>query len=218
MRLIEIVADAGHTDTLSGIADQHAVTDYWWGAPADDGRRAEAAKVDVAMAQSQRAPDVHQPAATAEPVAGYRVDQPRNQQATQGGHPTGHGFEGKETTARHHEREDNGQRQDLAAAQVPPEEKTRQRQDVPRPLAQRRQGQREHIQSIEEVLAEAPGGDLFPQQPVRPPRLLRPSVSVTATLIAYLYPKQLWCRWTKCHLLLPRVVLKVLWLHPVYLL
>ena len=40
MRLIEIVADAGHTDTLSGIADQHAVTDYWWGAPADDGRRA----------------------------------------------------------------------------------------------------------------------------------------------------------------------------------
>jgi len=39
MRLIEIVADAGHTDTLSGIADQHEVTDYWWGAPADDGRR-----------------------------------------------------------------------------------------------------------------------------------------------------------------------------------
>jgi uncharacterized hydrophobic protein (TIGR00341 family) len=39
MRLIEIVADEGHTDTLSGIADQHQVTDYWWGAPADDGRR-----------------------------------------------------------------------------------------------------------------------------------------------------------------------------------
>jgi len=39
MRLIEIVADAGHTDTLSGIADQQEVTDYWWGAPADDGRR-----------------------------------------------------------------------------------------------------------------------------------------------------------------------------------
>lgn len=39
MRLIEIVADAGHTDTLSGIADQHTVTDYWWGAPAEDGRR-----------------------------------------------------------------------------------------------------------------------------------------------------------------------------------
>ncbi|MCB1789793.1 MAG: TIGR00341 family protein [Gammaproteobacteria bacterium] len=40
MRLIEVVADAGHTDTLAGIADQHEITDYWWGAPADDGRRA----------------------------------------------------------------------------------------------------------------------------------------------------------------------------------
>jgi len=39
MRLIEIVADEGHTGTLSGIADQHEVTDYWWGAPAEDGRR-----------------------------------------------------------------------------------------------------------------------------------------------------------------------------------
>lgn len=39
MRLIEIVADAGHTDTLSSIADQNEITDYWWGAPADDGRR-----------------------------------------------------------------------------------------------------------------------------------------------------------------------------------
>lgn len=39
MRLIEIVADAGHTDTLSGIADQNEVTDRWWGAAAEDGRR-----------------------------------------------------------------------------------------------------------------------------------------------------------------------------------
>ena len=39
MRLIEIVADAGHTDTLSGIADQHEVTDFWWGSLAEDGRR-----------------------------------------------------------------------------------------------------------------------------------------------------------------------------------
>jgi len=39
MRLIEIVADEGHTGTLSGIADQHTVTDFWWGAPAEDGRR-----------------------------------------------------------------------------------------------------------------------------------------------------------------------------------
>lgn len=40
MRLIEIVADAGHTDTLRGIADQYEITDYWWGAEAEDGRRA----------------------------------------------------------------------------------------------------------------------------------------------------------------------------------
>ena len=31
MRLIEIVADAGLTDTLSGIADQNEITDYWCG-------------------------------------------------------------------------------------------------------------------------------------------------------------------------------------------
>jgi len=39
MRLIEIVADEGHSDTLSGLADQYEITDYWWGAPAEDGRR-----------------------------------------------------------------------------------------------------------------------------------------------------------------------------------
>ena len=39
MRLIEIVADEGYSDTLSGLADQHEITDYWWGAPAEDGRR-----------------------------------------------------------------------------------------------------------------------------------------------------------------------------------
>lgn len=46
MRLIEIVADAGHTDTLASIADQHEVTDYWCGAPADDGRRSFRMLVD----------------------------------------------------------------------------------------------------------------------------------------------------------------------------
>jgi len=40
MRLLEIVADAGHTDTLRGIADQHEVTDYWWASGAEDERRA----------------------------------------------------------------------------------------------------------------------------------------------------------------------------------
>jgi uncharacterized hydrophobic protein (TIGR00341 family) len=39
MRLIEIVADEGHTDTLAGLAEQHGVTDIWWGAAAEDGRR-----------------------------------------------------------------------------------------------------------------------------------------------------------------------------------
>jgi len=40
MRLIEIIADAGHSDTLASIADQHEITDYWWGATAENGRRA----------------------------------------------------------------------------------------------------------------------------------------------------------------------------------
>jgi uncharacterized hydrophobic protein (TIGR00341 family) len=39
MRLIEIVADAGHTDTLGGLAEQHGATDVWWGSTAEDGRR-----------------------------------------------------------------------------------------------------------------------------------------------------------------------------------
>ncbi|MCB1774803.1 MAG: TIGR00341 family protein [Gammaproteobacteria bacterium] len=51
MRLIEIVADAGHTDTLSGLADQHEVTDYWWGAQSDDGRRAFRMLVDDTVRQ-----------------------------------------------------------------------------------------------------------------------------------------------------------------------
>jgi uncharacterized hydrophobic protein (TIGR00341 family) len=38
MRLIEIIADSGHTDTLRGIADQFEVTDYWWGAASEEGR------------------------------------------------------------------------------------------------------------------------------------------------------------------------------------
>lgn len=40
MRLLEIIADAGHTDTLRGIADQFEITDYWWGAESEEGRRA----------------------------------------------------------------------------------------------------------------------------------------------------------------------------------
>jgi len=37
MRLIEIIADAGHLDTLTGIAEQHQVTDFWHGAAGEDG-------------------------------------------------------------------------------------------------------------------------------------------------------------------------------------
>lgn len=40
MRLLEIVADVGHTDTLRGIADHHEVTDYWWDCSATEGRHA----------------------------------------------------------------------------------------------------------------------------------------------------------------------------------
>lgn len=39
MRIIEVVADAGHTDTLTGIAEQYGAIDVWWGAEAEDGRR-----------------------------------------------------------------------------------------------------------------------------------------------------------------------------------
>jgi len=39
VRLIEIVADVGHSDTLASIAEQQEVTDFWYGAPAEDGRR-----------------------------------------------------------------------------------------------------------------------------------------------------------------------------------
>lgn len=40
MRIVEVVADAGYTDTLLGVAKQQGAVDIWWGARADDGRRA----------------------------------------------------------------------------------------------------------------------------------------------------------------------------------
>lgn len=39
MRVIEIVADTGHLDTLIGIAEQHQVADYWYGAVGVGGRQ-----------------------------------------------------------------------------------------------------------------------------------------------------------------------------------
>jgi uncharacterized hydrophobic protein (TIGR00341 family) len=51
MRLIEIVADAGHGDTLAGIAEQHEVTDFWLGAVNDDGRQGFRMLVEDAVRQ-----------------------------------------------------------------------------------------------------------------------------------------------------------------------
>lgn len=38
MRIIEIIADSGHLDTLAGIAEQHTVDDFWSTPPGEDGR------------------------------------------------------------------------------------------------------------------------------------------------------------------------------------
>lgn len=38
MRLIEVIADCGHLDTLAGIAEQNAVDDFWSSPPGEDGR------------------------------------------------------------------------------------------------------------------------------------------------------------------------------------
>ena len=52
MRVIEIVADASHLDTLAGIAEQHEVSDYWYGDVAGDGRRVLRMLVDDATRQA----------------------------------------------------------------------------------------------------------------------------------------------------------------------
>ncbi len=38
MRIIEVIADAGHLDTLTSIAEQHSVVDMWGAPPGADGR------------------------------------------------------------------------------------------------------------------------------------------------------------------------------------
>lgn len=40
MRIVEAVADAGHTDTLKGMAEQHGAVDTWCGVVDEDGRQA----------------------------------------------------------------------------------------------------------------------------------------------------------------------------------
>jgi hypothetical protein len=52
MRVIEIVADACHFDTLAGIAAQHAVADFWSGDVGGDGRQALRMLVDDASRQA----------------------------------------------------------------------------------------------------------------------------------------------------------------------
>ncbi|MEN8176248.1 MAG: TIGR00341 family protein [Pseudomonadota bacterium] len=52
MRIVEVVADAAHTDTLQGIAEQHEIMDAWWGAESEDGRRSFRMLVDDEKRQS----------------------------------------------------------------------------------------------------------------------------------------------------------------------
>jgi uncharacterized hydrophobic protein (TIGR00341 family) len=52
MRVIEVIAEASHIDTLTGIAEQHKVSDYWYGALAEDGRLALRMLVDDASRQA----------------------------------------------------------------------------------------------------------------------------------------------------------------------
>jgi uncharacterized hydrophobic protein (TIGR00341 family) len=51
VRLIEVVADGGHLPTLTGIAEQHQVTDFWHGPEGEDGRIALRMLVDDGIRQ-----------------------------------------------------------------------------------------------------------------------------------------------------------------------
>lgn len=39
MKVIEVVADAGHLDTIRALAEEQGVVDLWWGPESEDGRR-----------------------------------------------------------------------------------------------------------------------------------------------------------------------------------
>ncbi|MGD8631043.1 MAG: TIGR00341 family protein [Gammaproteobacteria bacterium] len=52
MRVIEIIADDSNLDTLTGIAEQHEVADFWYGDLLEDGRRVMRMLVDDASRQS----------------------------------------------------------------------------------------------------------------------------------------------------------------------
>ena len=38
MKIIEVIADVGHQDTIKGIAEQHGASDVWFGPENEDGR------------------------------------------------------------------------------------------------------------------------------------------------------------------------------------
>jgi uncharacterized hydrophobic protein (TIGR00341 family) len=46
MKVIEVIADAGHLDTIRSLAEQHGVRNLWWGAEDDTGRRSVRLLVD----------------------------------------------------------------------------------------------------------------------------------------------------------------------------
>ena len=52
MRVIEIIADASNLDTLTGIAEQHQVAEFWYGDVLEDGRRVLRMLVDDASRQA----------------------------------------------------------------------------------------------------------------------------------------------------------------------
>lgn len=52
MRVIEIIADASNLDTLTGIAEQHEVAEFWYGDALEDGRRVMRMLVDDASRQA----------------------------------------------------------------------------------------------------------------------------------------------------------------------
>lgn len=52
MRVIDIIADASNLDTLTGIAEQHEVAEFWYGDALEDGRRVLRMLVDDASRQA----------------------------------------------------------------------------------------------------------------------------------------------------------------------
>jgi hypothetical protein len=52
MRIVEVITDVAHGDTLVGLAEQHGATDCWWGSENEDGRRSFRILVDDGARQA----------------------------------------------------------------------------------------------------------------------------------------------------------------------